>query len=373
MHLKLLVIIFIFIICSCSNNNAISEKFISRAKEIQKELVPDLSLGVFEVSLSQQNDRWVLKGETNNTFAREKIFSLADSILGSNIFLNELELLPSQSLGDSVYGIVMQSVIHLRKNPRHSAELVDQTIMGWPIKLLKEKNGWYLAQTHYNYTGWIKRYSIQRTDLKGLEEWNNHADISIKALQSVIYSQPDINSDPVTDVVLNGRLKLVKNRGQWSEVLTPDNQSGFILSTAITKFMEPGEAVTTNPSNGILKTAMSMKGLSYMWGGNSSKGNDCSGYTQNVFMANGLLLPRDARQQALIGERVMPDENFSNIILGDLLFFGESENITHVAISLGGFKFIHQGGAVAIESLNDTDEDFSSYRKNTLKMIKRVY
>ena len=50
-----------------------------------------------------------------------------------------------------------------------------------------------------------------------------------------------------------------------------------------------------------------MTGVPYLWGGNSSKANDCSGFTQTVFKTLGIQLPRDARQQALL-EKIIPDQ-----------------------------------------------------------------
>jgi cell wall-associated NlpC family hydrolase len=122
----------------------------------------------------------------------------------------------------------------------------------------------------------------------------------------------------------------------------------------------------------IIKTAKRLIGIPYLWGGNSAKGNDCSGFTQTVFKANGLQLPRDARQQALIGGEVIALPDFSNVLPGDLIFFGTGERITHVGISLGGFQFIHQDSDVNIASFNEKDETFNSFRKKTLKKIKRV-
>ena len=63
-----------------------------------------------------------------------------------------------------------------------------------------------------------------------------------------------------------------------------------------------------------------MTGVPYLWGGNSSKANDCSGFTQTIFKSQGMQLPRDARQQALLGEKITPNETWENILPGDLLF-----------------------------------------------------
>ena len=83
-------------------------------------------------------------------------------------------------------------------------------------------------------------------------------------------------------------------------------------------------------------------------------------------------LPRDSRQQALEGIEIKPDENWSNVLPGDLLFFGNGKRVTHVGISLGGKEFIHQGGRVAVNSLDPASPVFSSYRSKSIMFIRRV-
>jgi len=115
-----------------------------------------------------------------------------------------------------------------------------------------------------------------------------------------------------------------------------------------------------------------MMGLPYLWGGSSSKMNDCSGFTSTVFLAHGIQLPRDASQQALIGKSVEFDRTFQMVKPGDLLFFGSKERITHVGISLGGYEYIHQDGYVDIGSFDPTLEKDSDRKFSNLQIIKRV-
>jgi cell wall-associated NlpC family hydrolase len=76
--------------------------------------------------------------------------------------------------------------------------------------------------------------------------------------------------------------------------------------------------------------------------------------------------------QVEVGMDVPYDSTYSNVVPGDLLFFGDSDRITHVAISLGGPRFIHASTFVMMNSLDPADSDFSEYRKRTLKRIKRL-
>ena len=77
----------------------------------------------------------------------------------------------------------------------------------------------------------------------------------------------------------------------------------------------------------------------YLWGGSSAWGIDCSGLVQLVHRLCGYEIPRDARLQFPAGRAVESPPR-----PGDLLYF-HSENdrwkITHVGLSLGGWRMIH--------------------------------
>ncbi|MDQ2755716.1 MAG: NlpC/P60 family protein [Actinomycetota bacterium] len=70
------------------------------------------------------------------------------------------------------------------------------------------------------------------------------------------------------------------------------------------------------PSGGILGSARSLSGIPYVWGGISTSGADCSGYTSLVFRSVGISLPRTAEAQRQAATRV------TNPAPGDLVFFG---------------------------------------------------
>jgi len=370
--LIIFLLLAILLITSCQNDQKLISQFEQQAQLIQQKYVPDLTLDVFHAKLEKEKDTWVVKGETTIPEAQEALLVLVDSLLGGNDFSREFLLLPHTSLGDSIYGIVKVSVANIREYPRHSAQLVDQNIMGQNLLLLKYDRGWYLIQTEYGYIGWMTGDSFIRTDSSGLGDWENESKVRVSKLFPMMYSKPDENAEPVTDVVLNVLLKLEQQGSLWSKVSSPDGRLGFIKSNCISRVDTDRLSQETLRQN-IILTARGMMGIPYLWGGNSAKGNDCSGFTQTTFKANGIYLPRDSRQQALMGEEITPAEDFSNILPGDLLFFGSEDRVTHVGISLGGAEFIHQGGQVDLNSLDPQKDNFSPFRRRTLKLIKRIF
>jgi cell wall-associated NlpC family hydrolase len=368
-----LLVLTILYISGCQKESVVTDKFNTSLQKIAVRYIPDKALAVLDAKLERVKNRWVLIGETTEAQAAKALRLFADSLLGKGGYDDKLMLLPHPELGDSCYAIVNVSVTQLRDRPAHAAQIVDQVIMGSVLRLLKYNGGWYLAQTDYDYVGWVDFTALHRTDSAGVAAWQQAAQAVVRGLYPIVYTEPSQNAEPVSDVVLNTRLKPIAQLREWVKVALPDGRMGYLranqvapLSTATPKLSEK------TVRQRIIATARRMMGVPYLWGGNSSKGNDCSGFTQTVFKANGLQLPRDSRQQALAGIEIVPNEDWSNVLPGDLLFFGTGERVTHVGISLGGKSFIHQGGKVAINSLDPNSPVFSPYRAKSFMFARRI-
>ena len=99
----------------------------------------------------------------------------------------------------------------------------------------------------------------------------------------------------------------------------------------------------------LIKTAKSFIGASYLYGGATPAGFDCSGFTMYCYKQLGIDLPHNAAAQISCGNSV----SSNNLQPGDLVFFGK--NISHVGIYVGNGKFIHSprtGEFVRIDSLD---------------------
>ena len=367
--LRLIILFFfhLFILNNCASSTFNRLEFDDRIKQISKKYILDESLEVNEVEVDLKNQGPTFTGMTTNVDLYNKIKAYSDSLS----FGNEVILLPDPSLGNSTHGIINVSVSPIRDRSSHTAQMVDQAIMGNWVKVLIENDDWYLIQTHYKYVGWITKSAVHKCTNNFLSNWNEKARYRIKKLNSIIYSKPNMSSIPISDGVLNNRLYITKDLVDWSEVILPDGRVGFIEKQDIELITHDDKDLADQISI-VISNALSMKGVPYLWGGNSSKGNDCSGFTQTAFMSSGIQLPRDARQQAKVGKPIIDDQ----LKEGDLLFFGTGDHITHVGISMGGDKFIHQGskleGKVDIHSLNPDSPLYNSYRKGTFLFAKRV-
>lgn len=81
-------------------------------------------------------------------------------------------------------------------------------------------------------------------------------------------------------------------------------------------------------------------GLRYRLGAvRPGKAFDCSGLVKWVMSMFDLHLPRTAAQQAKIGIEVPKDT--TQLLPGDLLFFGRGQRVTHIGIYVGEGKYVH--------------------------------
>src|SRR5690606_22334607 len=206
-----------------------------------------------------------------------------------------------------------------RRDPRHGAELVDQTISGTPLKSLKYQGGWVYIQTPHKYLGWITADARVPMDSKTFAEWQAEPKIQVKSVHSGVYERTDLSSLKLSDLSMNAVLGYVQTSGNWTEVRLPDGRSGFVESSDLGEPTEPTDVAPEGWE--IVQTSTKFHGIPYLWGGNSSRGLDCSGYTQTVYAANGYQLPRDANMQVEMGVEVPYDSTFANVVPGDLLFF----------------------------------------------------
>jgi cell wall-associated NlpC family hydrolase len=101
----------------------------------------------------------------------------------------------------------------------------------------------------------------------------------------------------------------------------------------------------------IVRAAMELRGAPYRDGGTDPRGFDCSGFTSYVFAQVGTSLPRETREQYLVGTPVP----FGEQRPGDLIFFTTTApGASHVGIALGGDAFVHapsSRGVVRVEQL----------------------
>jgi hypothetical protein len=360
-----------FLFTSCKSDID-RDEFQAIADRLSSKWVPDQREGIAEIKVLKSDDFIIIKGETD---CPELKTELIDSLSATGYEVSDsILVLPGNDVGDFKYGVVTLSVINMRLTPGHSSELVSQAIMGTPVKILKNEDYWLLIQTPDNYIAWSEKGSFQLMTEPEFGEWKNADKVICIENSGWIYENIE-EKGVIGDFVAGSVMKSKGQKGGFENVILPDGRSGFIRVKMITEF---GKWVNNSKpeSQEIIRVASSFTGIPYLWGGSSSKGVDCSGFTQSVYFMNGIILSRDASLQALHGQPVDISNGWDNLQTGDLMFFGSIRNskprVTHVAIYKGDSEFIHSAGRVMVNSLDSTRSNYSSYRKNSFLSARRI-
>ena len=253
---------------------------------------------------------------------------------------------------DTHWGIISLCCAHLRAEERHGSEMVTQAIMGTPVKIIERGEEWYHITTPEGYEAWVHPQSIALKSDDEMQQWRKTPRYVYTQVQGYAYEKPHRNAllMPMSDLVLGAIVESTgkKIRG-YVEIKTPDGRIGYVHSNEVA---ELEKWVQQQPDMQRLeKEARMMMGTTYLWGGLSPKGADCSGYTKLLYFSQGIILLRDASQQATTGE-IIDHSNYSNLQRGDLLFFANDKGrINHVAIYLDEGLYIHSSGYVKVNSM----------------------
>lgn len=258
------------------------------------------------------------------------------------------------------FGICALSIAPLRAEPTDRAEQVSQLVFGECYTVLETQPKWLRIRVAADsYEGWL--------DAK------QHRPIAAEFFQEWLAGAPHPRTLDVVSVVSDDHTRIPVQLG--SHLPFFDGMTLRLGPTDADRFFYNGLATNPRqptPDGLLLRVAKLYRKAPYQWGGKSVFGLDCSGFTQQVFGIIGLQLPRDARQQVLLGEEV----HFApQAQPGDLAFFDNAEGrIVHVGLIVGDGKILHASGEVRLDTL-DHHGIFNADRQtytHQLRIIRRV-
>lgn len=230
------------------------------------------------------------------------------------------------------YAVAATGAVPVRRKADHRSEMVNQLLFGEVVKVVNQKGDqWIKLQSLYDgYEGWCQAAMLRYWDKTGGSETANAV---------------------VTD--LFGKVRL----DDGAVITVPAGASLYIQSGKKGRLADAGYRYHGNsammsgqqPSLSLLqKLVLPWQNAPYLWGGRTPMGVDCSGLVQVIFKQMGIVLPRDAWQQAEKGKAI---RQFNKAKAGDLAFFERGGKIIHVGILLPEEQIIHASGKVRIDRL----------------------
>jgi len=364
-----LSIVLLTLLISCQPRSV--EPLQTEINGIAKRWVPDKRVGICDITLIKgKTNQMVLKGETLFPGAKAEVLQL---LAGKGItVIDSVEILPDTIHFENNWGIVSLSVANLRSKPAHSAELASQAIMGTPVRILKENDGWLLVQTPDHYISWTNESSVKSMNRSEISNWRNADRIIYTDTYGVISGDSKLTT-VISDLVAGAIVVKKSENKNITEVILPDGRSGYVSNQNWLSF-KPWKDSVSLISDKMIVTGERFLGFPYLWGGTSSKGMDCSGFVKTVCFLNGIILERDASQQAKHGVEIDITSGWDKLQKGDLLYFGSKDpyRVTHTGIYIGNSEVIHSSGYVRINSLDPKRENYSKHLSSILVGARRI-
>lgn len=241
---------------------------------------------------------------------------------------------------------VNSQTINVREKTSKSSNSIKQLQLNTEVKVLSEDDGWYTVEVD-GKEGYIPTNLLSTTKKET--------------------SRSSLNNEKQNSTNTQNNTTKVEQNTKPEESKTPPTTPPTTTSTETTKTENKTNTVTDiKQSKGqqIVSYAKQFLGYKYVYGGTTTKGFDCSGFTQYVFKHFGISLNRTAAAQYKNGVSV------KELQIGDLVMFGKSaSNINHVGIYIGGNMFIHAANASRGVT---TDTLASGYYKTNYIGARRV-
>ena len=246
--------------------------------------------------------------------------------------------------------IVRASVAPMHAEPRVSSPQISQRLAGHAVTVLATEGDWHRVRGEDAYQGWMHRGYL---DASGETSASN-----LLSLGCVVRTATRTSALPL---------------GAW----VPDD--GIVVSGEAADAQTRASAFPRDAAAIAASAVERWDGTPYQWGGVSPWGADCSGIVQTTFWLHGVILPRDAWQQAELGEEAgaWAGADTSAWRAGDLLFFSDraDQRITHVGFALGEQRMVHLAlgrGGYAVERLDDKSDDYVSSLMSRFVVAKRL-
>ena len=232
--------------------------------------------------------------------------------------------------------VVIVPVANMYSSATENTDVVSQAILGSNVAVLEKRHKWAKIRTDDQYTGWMPLRDLRKSSAPYAAP--GHA-VQVESLFANLYRETDVTQyQPAITLPFETQLEAIDdapgNNARWLEVRLPDGRMAWIQRGDVVRDPKP---LTIEQS---IELAKRFLGFPYLWGGRSSYGYDCSGFTQMLVRSRGINMPRDADLQAAWNGVENVDRK--DLRAGDLLFFGAStDKITHTGMYIGNGEFIH--------------------------------
>lgn len=332
---------------------------------------------------------------------------LAEPPLGQQV--EEYSHLTGGFIHTNVNAWIYSAVVNVRASDSMDAEIMTELNAGDSVWELETNGSWshvlladgsdgyiYTSLLSYNFVPKAEEIQIPDEVIYTADEFEPYYGTLYSKFSGLnIRKEPSTTGEILGTMYYGDHAEAIGFSGGWFKIQWYDGEVAYVHGDYLTDEVISAEEAVSNiqheevqyvatdwqtvetpanlaGGNAIVNTAMQYVGSAYVYGGTSpSSGFDCSGFAQYVYGLQGVSLSRTTYDQVHQGIDVpFGYKDFSNMVPGDLVFFGAGTNVYHVGIYIGGGQMVHAGNSstgVVVDSLN------LDYWAGTMAKVKRIF
>ncbi|HHW21492.1 MAG TPA: SH3 domain-containing protein [Clostridiaceae bacterium] len=270
--------------------------------------------------------------------------------------------------------------LNVREKPTKDSNLITSITRGDKVTYYETVGEWARITTSTDKNGYVlAEYLVDSADktIKPVVKYVNADKLNVR-------EKATKDSKLITSITRGDKVTYYETVGEWARITTWKDQKGYVLAKYLvssadkventvsrsattsgkTEAAQPLSTEGQTLADKIVEYSKTLLGVPYVWGGHSTKGFDCSGFTQYVFAKFGIKLPSSSYAYASIGTKVSRSE----LQKGDILLWDTEKNGTvgHVGIYIGNGMFIHASSSkkkVVTRSLATYSEKYLGARR----------
>ena len=254
--------------------------------------------------------------------------------------------------------VVNADHVNFRVKPSTDAEVISKLSKDATVELISTADGWCEVVSG----GQVGYVSADYISVDGIAVQNARGMVTGSCVN--VRSQPTTGAGIVTKIYAGSVIDLLALNNNWYTI-SYNGTTGYVCADYIRQYTA-SEASTIGEE--VAALALGYLGTPYVYGGESPKGFDCSGFTRYVYKQFGYDLPHSATSQWFNSGTYVERADLQP---GDLVLFcdpsrSNGKACSHVGVYIGDNEFVHassgsSGKYVRISSL--TEGYYSRYYK----------